>query len=274
VVPAGRTGRRLAVRAPAGRLSPLAQAYSTAAVGWARGPERVYTGMAQLLVGWSPVPLAGRVVLDVGAGTGLAGRAAQAAGGHVLAVDLAASMLRAAAAPGVVADIRRLPMRTGAVGAVVAAFCLNHLEKPTTGFREARRVTEPGGTVLASSYGTEIRHPVRHAVDSALAAAGYRAPSWYEAMKTGPMAALSTPEGMTSVARMAGLNAEVAEVVIAFPELDPADLVAWRLGMAHTAPFVDSLPAATRHAVTTQALQALGTPPVLERRMIVLRAIV
>jgi ubiquinone/menaquinone biosynthesis C-methylase UbiE len=70
--------------------------------------------MAQLLVGWSPVPLAGRVVLDVGAGTGLAGRAAQAAGGHVLAVDLAASMLRAAAAPGVVADIRRLPMRTGA----------------------------------------------------------------------------------------------------------------------------------------------------------------
>jgi hypothetical protein len=93
-------------------------------------------------------------------------------------------------------------------------------------------------------------------------------------MKTGPMVALSTPEGMTSVARMAGLNAEVAEVVIAFPQLDPADLVASRLGMAHTAPFVDSLPAATRHAVTTQALQALGTPPVLERRMIVLRPIV
>jgi hypothetical protein len=128
--------------------------------------------------------------------------------------------------------------------------------------------------VLASSYGTEIRHPVRDAVDNALAAAGYRPPSWYEAMKTGPMAALSTPEGMTSAASTAGLNAEVAEAVIAFPELDAADLVAWRLGMAHAAPFVDSLPAPARHAVTTQALQALGTPPVLERRMIVLRAIV
>jgi SAM-dependent methyltransferase len=262
------------VSAPTGRLSPLAQAYSTAAAGWARGPERVYSRMAQLLVGWSPVPLAGRVVLDVGAGTGLAGRAAQAAGGHVLAVDLVAAMVRTAGSPGVVADVRRLPVRTGAVGAVLAAFCLNHLDQPTTGFREARRVTEPGGTVLASSYGTEIRHPVRDAVDSALAAAGYRAPSWYEALKTGPMAALSTPEGMTSVARMAGLNAEVAEVVIAFPELDPADLVAWRLGMAHTAPFVNSLPAAARHAVTTQALHALGTPPLLERRIILLRAIV
>jgi SAM-dependent methyltransferase len=271
VVPAGRAGRRLAVSAATGRRSPLAQGYSIAAAGWARGPERVYSRMAQLLVGWSPVPLAGRVVLDVGAGTGLAGRAAQAAGGHVLAVDLVAAMVRAAAAPGVVADVLRLPVRTGAVGAVVAAFRLNHLDRPTAGFREAWRVTEPGGAVLASSYGTEIRHPVRDAVDSALAAAGYRAPSWYEAMNTGPMAALSTHEGMTSVARAAGLD---AEVVIAFPELDSAALVAWRLGMAHTAPFVGNLPAAARHAVTTQALQALGTPPVLERRMIVLRAIV
>jgi hypothetical protein len=65
-------------------------------------------------------------------------------------------------------------------------------------------------------------------------------PPGMEAMKTGPMAALSAPEGMTSVARMDGLN---AKVVIAFPELDPADLVEWRLEMAHTAPFVDNLPA-------------------------------
>ena len=46
MVPAGRAGRRLAVSAPTGRLSPLAQAYSTAAAGWARGPERVYARMA------------------------------------------------------------------------------------------------------------------------------------------------------------------------------------------------------------------------------------
>jgi SAM-dependent methyltransferase len=264
----------MAVRAPTGPPSPVAEDYSAAAAGWARGPERIYTRMAQLLVQWSPIPLVGRVVLDVGAGTGLAGRAVQAAGGRVLAVDLAAAMLRATGTPGVVADLRRLPVRTGAVGAVVAAFSLNHIARPATGFREARRVTEQGGTVLASSYGTEIPHPVRDAVDTALTAAGYQAPAWYEAMKSGPMAALSTPEGMTSAARDAGLDAEVAEVVLAFPELDAADLVAWRLGMAHTAPFVNSLPAPARHALTTTALQALGAPPVLERRMIALRTTV
>jgi hypothetical protein len=157
---------------------------------------------------------------------------------------------------------------------VLAAFCLNHIEPPTTGFREARRVTQPGGTVLASSYGTEIPHPIRHAVDAALTAAGYRAPPWYEQVKAGPMAALSTPQGMATAARAAGLDPEVAEVVIAFPELDPADLVAWRLGMAHTAPFVTGLPAPVRHTVTTHALHALGTPPTLKRRIILLRAIV
>lgn len=274
MVPARSTRRRMAVSAPTGFPSPVAEAYTAAAPGWARGPERIYTRMAQLLVGWSPVPLAGRVVLDVGAGTGSAGRAAQAAGGHVLAVDLVATMLRAAGTPGMVADARRLPLRTGAVGAVVAAFSLNHIDQPTTGFREARRVTERGGTVLASSYGTEIRHPVRDAVDSALAAAGYQAPGWYVDMKAGPMAALSTPEGMRSAAQMAGLDPEVVEVVIAFPELGAGDLVAWRLGMAHTAPFVSGLPVAARHAVTTQALQVLGTPSVLKRTMVALRAIV
>jgi ubiquinone/menaquinone biosynthesis C-methylase UbiE len=162
----------MAVRAPTGRVSPLAEAYSTAAAGWAGGPERVYARMADVLVRWSPVPLRGRVVLDVGAGTGLAGRAARAVGGHDIAVDLVAAMLRSAGTPSVVADVRRLPVRTGSVGVVVAAFCLNHIDPPVTGFQEARRVTERGGAVLASSYGTEITHPARDAVDGALAAAG------------------------------------------------------------------------------------------------------
>lgn len=162
----------MAVTASTDRGPTLAESYSTAAAGWARGPARVYDRMAGVLVEWSPVPLAGRIVLDVGAGTGPAGRAVRAAGGCVVAVDLVAGMLRAAGAPGVVADVRQLPVRSRAVGALVAAFCLNHIDRPDTGFSEARRVTERGGAVLVSSCGTETFHPVRDAVDSALASPG------------------------------------------------------------------------------------------------------
>ena len=35
-------------------------------------------------------------------------------------------------------------------------------------------------------------------------------------------------------------------VAVPFPDLAPADLVAWRLGMAQVAPFVASLPEAAR----------------------------
>ena len=55
-------------------------AYDAAAADWAVGPERVYTPLARALIGAAPVPVAGGLVLDLGAGTGVAGRAALAAG--------------------------------------------------------------------------------------------------------------------------------------------------------------------------------------------------
>lgn len=88
------------------------------------------------------------------------------------------------------------------------------------------------------------------------------------------MTALSTSEGMAALARAAGLNAEVDEAVVTFPELAAEDLVAWRLGMAQVAPFVAGLTTATRRAVTDRALRALGQPPVLQRRVVMLRAVV
>lgn len=247
-------------------------AYSASAAAWGRGPEKIYARLATALVAWSPVSLAGRLVLDVGAGTGVAGRAVRSAGGRVVAVDLAAGMVRAGGVPGVVGDAGRLPVRSGSVGAVVAAFCVNHLESPAAGLREAARVTRRGGAVLASSYGTEAGHPVRDAVDAALAEAGYTEPRWYRQMKAGPVAALSTGPGMAAAASEAGLDVEVAEIEVAFPELGAADLVAWRLGLAHTAPFVAALPGPARQALTARALELTGDPPVLRRRMVMLRA--
>ena len=54
-------------------------AYESAAAGWADGPELVYALLARTLVASATVTLAARRVLDLGAGTGAAGRAAPAA---------------------------------------------------------------------------------------------------------------------------------------------------------------------------------------------------
>ena len=77
----------------------------TAAPAWADGPGSLYAQLARVLVGAAAVPLAGAVVLDLGAGTGAAGWAALAAGARqVVAADLSLGMLRArdldAPAPG------------------------------------------------------------------------------------------------------------------------------------------------------------------------------
>jgi hypothetical protein len=48
--------------------------YDASAPLWAGGPERLYAVLARALVAGAPVPVAGRRVLDLGAGTGVGGR--------------------------------------------------------------------------------------------------------------------------------------------------------------------------------------------------------
>jgi ubiquinone/menaquinone biosynthesis C-methylase UbiE len=254
--------------------SQIGAAYSASAMAWAAGPARLYDRLADVLVARSPVPLSGRLALDVGSGTGAATRALRARGAEVVAADAAAGMIAAGPAPGVVADARRLPFSDGAFGAAVAAFCLNHVEPPADGLREARRVTASGGVVLVSSYGNELDHPVKTAVLDALETVGYVLPPWYDAIQSGPAAALMGTQSMTAAAREADLDADIEAVDVAFPELDAADLVAWRLGMAHTAPFVARLDPAVREDVVDRALEMLGEPPTLVRTIIVLTAVV
>ena len=74
-------------------------------------------------------PLAGRTVLDAGAGTGAASSALTARRARVLAMDLSAGMLAWNAAtrpPCAAAAICTLPLATEAVDDSVAAFALNH----------------------------------------------------------------------------------------------------------------------------------------------------
>jgi len=268
-------GRSVAVT---GFASQVTDAYDATGDAWAAGPARVYDRLADALVARSPVPLAGRTVLDLGAGTGAAGRALGAAGATVLAVDRSAGMLgvdrNATRGRAVVADATALPVADGAVDGAVAAFSFNHLPDPARGLAEARRACRPGSPVLAAAYADDDTHPAKDAVERAIAEAGWRPAPWYRVLRDGVVAQLATPARMAEAAGRAGLAATTARVAVPVPGLAPADLVAWRLGMAQVAPFVATLGPAERTRVTARALALLGSdPPPLVRSVVVLAAV-
>lgn len=254
----------------------LAAAYSDTGVAWQVGPGRVYDHLAEALLTTAPVPLAGRTVVDLGAGTGAASRAIAAAGGHPIAVDLALGMLRAigpARLPCAVADARSLPLADRSVGGLVAAFSLNHVPDPHRALAEAARAVRPGGPVLASTYADDDHHPAKTAVDAAAAELGWVAEPWVAELKASFMPILATVDGARLAAERAGLgDAVVAKVEVPLPHLDANDLVAWRCGMAQLAPFVAGLDDAARRRLRERALELLGDPPPLVRRMITIAA--
>jgi len=256
----------------------LADAYSATGGAWQAGPGRVYDRLAEHLVAACPGEVGGRRVLDVGAGTGAASRAAIAAGAaHVVASDLAGGMLvhdAGSRPPAVRGDARFLPFPEATFGAVVAAFCLNHLVEPAEGLAEAARVLAPGGGMVASAYADDDTHPVKASVEAACAAAGWVPGGWYEDLRRDAMPGLATVARAGSAARSAGLHeSEVTHQQVPFPDLAPIDLVHWRLGMAQVAPFVAALRPQAREALLADALDRLGpSPPPLVRSMIVITA--
>ena len=259
-------------------VSTLTGAYSDTGGAWEQGPARVYDRLAAVLIDRSPVPLAGARVLDVGAGTGAASRAALAAGAaQAIAVDAAFGMLAhqaTARPPAVVGDARALPFARSAFDATVAAFSLNHLMSPAAGLREMARVTQSGGAVLGASYAWDDTHPVKEAVRGALAARGWAPEPWYTSLGVEALPLLATPERFAAAARDAGLEAQVEAVRVPFPELDAGDLVAWRLGLAQHAPFVARLSSWERAALVADALARVrGEPPQLVRSVVLLSAL-
>ena len=259
-------------------MHPGAAAYSATGGAWDAGPGRIYDRLAEALVGRSPGALDGARVLDVGAGTGAAGRAALAAGAsQVVAVDAAFGMLAHGAGarpPAAVGDVAALPFATGAFDAAVAAFSLNHLAAPALGFQEMARVTRSGGCLLVSAYAADDTHPVKAAVEEVLGRRGWVAPPWYVDVRDVAAPRLATAAEAAAAAGAAGLDAEVDVVRVPFPDLAPADLVAWRLGLAQHAPFVATLGAAERAEVQATAVAGLGPDvPVLVRSMVVVVAV-
>jgi ubiquinone/menaquinone biosynthesis C-methylase UbiE len=259
--------------------SPAASAYSETADAWQRGPGRIYDRMSEAVVERSAVPVAGARALDLGAGTGAASRALlRAAAARVVAVDAAFGMLALDAGrrpPAVMGDALALPFAPRAFDVTVAAFSLTHLADPGAGLAEAARVTRRGGAVLAAAYAIDDFHPVKEAVEAALAARGWRPEPWYQAVRATTAPKLATVEAAKAAAAEADLDADVVSLRVPFPGLDAGDLVSWRFGLAQHAPFVASLAAEDRDAVVAAALDRLGSEwPELERSIILVRAAV
>jgi ubiquinone/menaquinone biosynthesis C-methylase UbiE len=212
---------------------------------WALGAELVYRPIAAELVAMSPRPLAGRTVLDAGAGTGAASSALTAQRAAVLAVDLSAGMLAWSAAtrpPCAVADIRALPLAGGSVDDVVAAFVLNHLAEPVAGLSELARVTRPGGAVLAAVFSNGNSTSVRDRIDILAASWGWRAPAWYGTLMTTAIPLLGSRAGMAAAASAAGLTrVHAVERAVDVGVSEPDQLVSYRLGHPVFAGWLDAL---------------------------------
>lgn len=254
-------------------MSTVGAAYSAGASAWAAGPARVYQRLAELLVDFSPLSLGGRLVLDLGSGTGVGSRAAQSAGASVIAADLALGMLlrgRDDRPPAAVGDALALPFRGGVFDIVLAAFSLNHLEEPAAGLREAGRV---GDLLVASTYAADDDHPAKAAVEKALSEFGWERPPWYDALKAA-MATWGTVDEAKAAIERGGMRPRCVERrEIEFPDLGPADMVAWRMGLAQSAGFVDALDPDTQRLVFGRALDLLGRDPEpIVRRVIFLAA--
>jgi len=101
-----------------------------------------------------------QIVADVGCGNGFDLRqiVPQARCRHAVGIDLSAGMLRSLAdlRPSgrlslVQADAQHLPLRDSSVDVAMAMHMLYHVPDVMAAIRELRRITKPGGTVLAST---------------------------------------------------------------------------------------------------------------------------
>jgi len=246
-------------------------AYEAATQSWSAGPEAVYAALAAALVCQAARFVSGARVLDVGAGTGVVGRAALAAGAaEVVAADLAVGLLRQARLPGagmpalqpLVAEAAALPFRDGSFALVAAGFSLTHVGNLSAALRESRRV---GQVLAASTFAPGWTHPAKVAVDAVLTRFGYRAPSWYLTFKHDTEPAFSDAGLFSRLAIAAGYR-DCESMVLAVPTgLSAAsELAAWRLGMAHVAPFVRTLDPARQRQLRQSAEAAIsGAEPLV-----------
>ncbi len=245
--------------------SRLREAYDGGAANWASGPAAIYRRMADALIASVRVPLAGRRVLDIGAGTGATTAALLSAGAHVVGTDLFFAMLRVdreQRPPAVNADAASMPFAPESFDASAFAFVLSHLDAPRDALVEAARVTRCGGAVLSVGYDARWSFAAKEVIEATLMTFGFERPEWYDRMKrvTEPLSAF--PDRLAALAGAAGLVDIVVHEVSADVKVRTAEaIVAWRLSMPMYEPFVEGLDDATRARLRHALREAVGPAP-------------
>ena len=100
-------------------------------------------------------PLDGRLVADIGCGSGRYLSALRGAGARVVGVDLSVGMLAAVPDPPALlaADAQALPLTDAAIDVVMMMHMLYHVPDPALAVAEAARVLRRGGTLLVATNG-------------------------------------------------------------------------------------------------------------------------
>jgi SAM-dependent methyltransferase len=156
--------------------------------------------------------------------------------------------------PAVVGDAVRLPFADRSFDLVAAGFCLSHLDDPAAALEEWRRVA---GAVVASAFAPGPPHPAKVAVDAAMERLGFVPPRWYAQMKE-TSESIEDPVVLETFLRQAGFaSVRVSERTVDTDLDSPDDVVRWRFGMAHLAPWVAGLSDSQRQEATEAARLAV-----------------
>jgi SAM-dependent methyltransferase len=140
---------------------------------------------------------------------------------------------------------------------VVASFVLNHLADPRAGLREFARVTRSDGVVLASVFSVD-RSQAKVVIEEQLRSHGWCPPDWYVNVQSRANA-IGTVEAMYEAAHVAGLvDIDVTVEAVNVRLDDPRRIVRYRLGVPHSAPFVDQLSEPDRRALVDAAVAAVA----------------
>jgi hypothetical protein len=121
-----------------------------------------------------------------------------------------------------------------------------------------RRVVRPSGLTIAAVFGAAPANASKDVIQEVASLHGFEPPAWYVHLKTRTEQLSNSPDLLRACSRAAGFDDVHVDDIVVDSEMSAAeDIVNYRLGMAHLAPFVSSLSAAQRDSLLRDAVTAV-----------------